>query len=208
MALLVIVGAGGLGCDVADMASECLSGCGLDGIAGFLDDRADLPPLPYPLLGSPAGYTPHPDHRLVVAIGDPKIRLQYADALADKGVTWANPLVHPTAKVSVHSTLHPGCVVNPYSTVGVRSVVEPHSMIQAHSVIAHDVMLGEGCMVGSLCFVAGYVQLGRGVTLEPHTTVIRSIVLGEFCRVGPGSVVLQNAQAGAHLFGNPAIKLK
>jgi sugar O-acyltransferase (sialic acid O-acetyltransferase NeuD family) len=202
---LVIVGAGGLGCDVADMGSQCLTQAGLSGIAGFLDDRPLTSELPHPIMGAPATYVPQPHHRLIIAVGNPTQRLQYAQLMADKGVQWAQPLVHATALISAYATIAPGCAISPYSTVGVGSVIEGHTFISAHAVIGHHVHIGRACQISSFCFVGGYAQLQQGVTLQPHATITPHVCVGHGSTVGPGSVVLQSTPNGVTVFGVPAL---
>lgn len=152
---LLILGAGGHGLVVAELARAC----GFSDIA-FADDRAsdavgtlaDLPALA-------------PRHGAVaISIGN----LPFRQSLLDKLEALSAPvpaLVHPTAYVSPSARIAPGVLVLPGAIVHANTVVGRGAIVSAGAVIDHDAIVGPCSHVD-----AGAVVAARACV--PHLTKV------------------------------------
>lgn len=71
--------------------------------------------------------------------------------------------------------------------------------------IAHNVTVGEGCLLVAQCGVAGSSRLGRGVVLGGQVAVTDHATLGDGVMVGGKAGVAGSVQAGGMVSGYPAI---
>ena len=58
--------------------------------------------------------------------------------------------------------------------------------------------VGVGCNINAEVQIEDEVFIGAGVT------IVSGITIGKGARIGAGSVVVENIEAGATVFGNPA----
>lgn len=70
--------------------------------------------------------------------------------------------------------------------------------------IAHDVVIGEGCIIMGQAGIAAGVRLGRHVVLSGQVGVAEYVHLGDYVRVSAKAGVTKHARANEMLYGNPA----
>lgn len=73
--------------------------------------------------------------------------------------------------------------------------------------IAHNVKLGEGCMLAANAVVAGYVNIGSNVWIGPSAVISNRLRIADNAKVSIGSVVIRDVQNAEEVYGNPAIRL-
>ena len=137
MKKLLILGAGGYGKTVADLAEEL--GC-YDRIA-FLDDGCSGTGI----LGKCGEFGSFADGetQMYPAFGNNAIRMHWLKSLQDAGVTVPS-LVHPRAYVSPRAKLGAGCVVLPMAVVNTGVTLEDGCIVNIGALIDHDSVIGEG----------------------------------------------------------------
>ena len=170
---LLIVGAGGLGREVASWAVAGLKNNPGWAVAGFLDDNPnalDGKKTAVPLVGSIAGFVPSCDTIVVIAIGNPSIRRRLHEDLRTKGAQFANVL-HPTAIVAEGVRLGGGVVLAPFSILSANSFIDDGAVINYYAVIQHDAHVGRGCYISSHGNIGGGSVLGQEVLVGTHSVV-------------------------------------
>jgi len=70
--------------------------------------------------------------------------------------------------------------------------------------VAHNVQVGEHCILVAQSGVAGSTRLGRGVMLAGQSGVAGHLEIGDEVRVGAKSAVLDDVEAGSFVVGHPA----
>lgn len=70
--------------------------------------------------------------------------------------------------------------------------------------IAHNVQVGEACLIAAGASIAGSTVVDDGAWIGPHAVVGNGLRIGEGAEIGIGSVVLKNVPPGAKVLGNPA----
>lgn len=136
MSKLLILGAGGYGRTVADVAAQM----GLYETIAFLDDGQTGPHI----LGPCADFDKFPGWHIYPAFGDCAIRWSWVRKLTGEGIT-VPTLIHPRAYVSPTAKIGPGTVILPGAMVGTGVTVGAGCILNMGSVTDHDCSLGSGC---------------------------------------------------------------
>lgn len=143
---LVIIGAGGHGQVVADIAAQTKK---YDDII-FLDDNASC------AVGLCADFVKYinKDTEFYVAFGNNVNRLTWLDKLSAAAAILA-VIVHPTAYVSPRATLRGGTSVLPGAIVNTDVVVGKGCIINIGAIVDHRTVLGDGVHVAPGAIVKG-----------------------------------------------------
>lgn len=138
MKRLVILGAGGYGQTVKDVALQL----GVYSEILFLDDNAS------DTVGKCSEFTSYidSDTEMYPAFGNNEIRLHWIRTLIDSGITVPD-LIHPTAYVSPTVFFSAGCVVLPMAVVNTNSRLSMGCIINCGAVVDHDCILESGVHV-------------------------------------------------------------
>ncbi len=73
--------------------------------------------------------------------------------------------------------------------------------------VAHNVELGEDCLLCAMVGVAGSSRIGNRVVLAGQVGVVDNIFVGDDVITGAGTLIMTNAPAGRVLLGYPAVKM-
>ena len=140
MSQLLILGAGGLGCMVGEVARET----GYWETVAFLDDAARAADI----VGKCADYTALTGEYgdAVAAFGDNRLRLAWTKKLLAAGYHMPS-VIHPTATVSPSAKLSDGCLVLHHAIVNTSSTLGKACLVNSGSLVDHDVHLEDGVHV-------------------------------------------------------------
>lgn len=154
---LLILGAGIYGLVAQEVAGSM--GC-FEKIA-FVDDCAKETPNGTPVIGTSAdlsalsaeyGYA-------VVAIGNPKVRLNLLGRIEEETTIQIATLVSPRAYVSPAAQLGDGCIVEPMAVIHTQCVLGKGCIVSAGAVVNHASRCGDGVHVDCNGVVAGNVTV-------------------------------------------------
>ena len=157
---LVILGAGGYGRNIADLAEQSER---YDWIC-FLDDNAPGVAGRCADVRSFAGT----DTEFYAAFGNNTMRMEWLKRFSDCGCKIAT-IVHPTAYVSPRATLGCGVAILPRAIVNTGTVVGNGCIINCGCIVDHDCVLGEGV----------HVCLGSIVKAENRIPALEKIEAGQ-----------------------------
>lgn len=132
---LVILGAGGHGKTVADIAKQI----GKYNEILFLDDNAES------VAGKCSEYLEFTDESTEIypAFGNNKTRLEWEKNFQLKGVSLAK-IIHPLAYVSPTATVESGCIVLPYAIINTGAKVKKACIIDCGAIVDHGCIIEEG----------------------------------------------------------------
>jgi sugar O-acyltransferase (sialic acid O-acetyltransferase NeuD family) len=200
---VVVVGAGGLGREVAEMV-EAAATEGGPILRGFLDDdrSAATWDLPAPLLGPIDSSALRVGDVVVAAVGEPRARMQVTERLG-RGVAW-HTVVHPTAVVSPRAYIGSGCVIGPLSYVGPKAHVGSHVVINVLASIGHDARAGALAVISPYGTLNGNAVIGEGVFMGTGAVVTIGRRVGAWSKVAAGAVVMRDVPECSLAMGNPA----
>ena len=208
MSGLLIAGAGGHGCVVAETAQAM----GKWERIAFLDDRHEALAggmLSLPVLGRLDQAESFRDRYadIVVAIGDSQPRSQWMQRFSAQGFDLP-VLVHPTAWVSPSAGLAGGSVVFAQAAVGTRARVGGGCIINTGATVDHDCVLGECVHVCPGAHVGGDVQIGNQSWIGIGTSIVHCVRIGSCVMIGAGSVVISDVEDNVTVAGVPVKVIK
>ena len=163
---LIIIGAGGLGREVYDLAVDA----GTYLVRGFVDANPAAAPGVAPVLGTPDDYEIQQGDVFICAIGNPVVRRKCVEQLQQRGAQYAT-LIHPSAIVSPTAQIGVGSIVKPYVTIGSLACIGEHTVVQPHATLEHDVCVGSFCLIGAGSVMQGATTLADSSILKPLTLV-------------------------------------
>lgn len=205
---LIIIGAGGLGREIFDLATTCYQETPNFKIKGFLsDDHTNIEALGYPpILSNTSDYQPETNDVFFCAIGNVNHRKKIVEKILMKGGKFIN-LIHPTANISPSVKIGVGVAIKSYCVISSDVVIGNFVFLQSSVIMGHDVKIGDYTQINSFAFFAGYVQVGQCVSINAGAKLIQNVKVEDESVVGMGSVVLNKVKKGTTVFGIPAKRL-
>lgn len=161
---LIIIGAGGYGRTVADLAQQS----GRYGQIAFLDDQSWAPEV----LGVCGAFAEFADGstEMYPAFGNNELRLAWLDKLERAGIP-VMTLAHPTAYVSPTAKVGAGTVVLPHAVVNTACAVNRGCIINCGAIVDHNCWLEEGVHVCLGAVVKAENRIPRCMKIEAGTVV-------------------------------------
>ena len=156
---LIILGAGGYGQTVADLARQCRR---YERVC-FLDDNASGPDV----VGKCGDFAAFrgPDTEMYPAFGNNRGRLGWLDRLHEAGIPVAS-IIHPTAYVSPTAVLGDGCMVLPKAVVNTACTVRRGCIVNCGAIVDHGCVLEEGVHVCLGAVVKGENRIPACMKIE------------------------------------------
>ena len=154
---LLIVGAGIYGLVVKEIA-ESLE---IFETISFIDDRAENASDGTKVLGKTSDIDKLiRDHQnIIVAIGNPEVRLKLLQELSQNTMCHIVTLVSPKAYVSPSAQIGCGCIIEPMAVVHAGCVLETGCIISAGAVVNHASTCCDGVHVDCNATVPGYSKV-------------------------------------------------
>lgn len=203
MKKLLIIGAGGHGKVIADIAEKL----GVYEEISFLDDGEVKECLGYKVVGKVLDMVNYVStHDVFVAIGNGRIRKAFIESLLNAGAS-VPTLIHPSAvigknvTIGVGTAVMAGTVINPSSSLGKGVILNTCSSIDHDCVVEDYVHLAVGVRV------AGTVRIGENSFLGAGSTVKNNVNICSDCVIGAGGVVINDIIEPATYVGVPAKKI-
>ena len=198
MKRLVIIGAGGHGRVVADIAE-------LNGYQEivFLDGNPDINECAgYPVIGS-ENLAAELEGDLFIAIGNLEIRRKYMNMFKERNFP---VLIHPKAVVARDTVIKEGTVVMAGAVINPGSVIGRGVIINTSSSVDHDCRIGEFCHIAVGAHLSGTVHIGNNCWIGTGVVISNDIEICSDAVIGTGAVVIRNIDDCGTYIGFPAKK--
>lgn len=199
---IIIIGAGGHGKVVAEIASLC----GYKEIA-FLDNDINIKScLGYPVIGTSEECYKYREQAFFVAIGNAKVREKIYQELLTHRIKIAT-LIHPSAIVSHDASIGSGTVImagaiiNPGTKIGIGCIVNTGASVD------HDNILEDFVHISVGSHLAGNVYIGHHTWIGAGAVVSNNVCICKDCMIGAGAVVNKNIDIPGTYIGVPAKKM-
>lgn len=200
---LVILGAGGHGKVVADIASRT----GYADIA-FLDDSPVLEKvLGFPVLGPIDLYTELDSTVFHVAMGNASTRKDIQEEVVSKGRRVVS-LIHPNAVIADSARIGEGTVVMAGAVINPGAVIGDGCIINTCSSVDHDCVIGNFVHVAVGAHVAGAAMIGDSTWIGAGAIVSNDVSICPNCTIGAGAVVVRSIEVPGVYVGTPAQQIK
>lgn len=161
---LIILGSGGYGRVVADVAEQL----GKYESIRFLDDndtRNDI-------LGKCADYADFADENteFYPAFGNNDLRMKWIDEILEKGLNIAT-IIHPTAYISPTVTIDVGTVILPKAAINSYTQIGKGVLVNMGALIDHNCALGDGCHICLGAMIKADNHIPAGLKIEAGQVV-------------------------------------
>lgn len=204
MKRLIIVGAGGHGTVVADIAEKTERYSQI----AFLDDKKTGEHFGLPILGTTENMGQYiQDSEFFVAIGNSSIREKIMLALREQGAEFAT-LVHPKTtigrgvEIGKGSVIMAGVVINPCVKIGDGVIINTCASVD------HNCIIGDFCHISVGAHIAGTVWLQNHVWIGAGAILRNDIKICAECMIGAGAVAVKDIVRKGTYIGVPAREKK
>jgi len=206
----IVVGAGGLGREVAAMIESSFSN-EID-IIGFVDDGKPSGESinGYPVLGGVKNLVSWTEPLSVyIGIGVPSVRKRIVEHLSSNLHLKFPNLIHPFARIHSPSTvqLGRGNIICDGVILTTNIQIGNFNLINLTSTIGHDTTIGDFNSIMPSVNVSGGAQIKNEAFIGTGAKLIKSTELKNKCVVGAGAVVTKDIPIGEVWGGVPAKKL-
>lgn len=205
---LIIIGAGGMGRTLYDIARESI-GFGEDFlIKGFIDDNIkaldEFENYP-PILGRISEYIPSENDVFTFSIGGDS-RRKCIESLIERGAEFIN-IIHKTARIGSNVKLGVGNIIAAFTTLGADCKVGNYNMIQSYTVVGHDAEIGNFNRIDTHVTCVGGIKIKNETTIHTSAVINHKVVVEDKAKVGACSFVIRKVKEGQTVFGVPAKKI-
>lgn len=198
---LIIVGAGGYGKVIADIAVKN----GYTDI-NFLDDQMTDNCIGFPVIGKCSEIEAFDDGNtdFIIGIGSNATRKLIAGKY---NVNWS-VLIHPSAQIAFNASVGKGTVVMAGAVVNACAAIGEHCIINTSAVIEHDNVIKDYVHISPNVALGGTVHIGDRTHIGIGATVINNTEICGDCIVGAGAVVVKDIKDSGIYIGVPARKIR
>jgi len=206
---IVIVGAGGLGREVAWLIEDINRQGGAWTLLGFVDDDATTHGrvINSYLVRGGVDWLKDKQLNVVLAIGNPLARKAVLEKLEGSLNTYP-VLVHPTSVIAPSANLGAGVVICAGSIVNVDTKLCQHALLNPACTIGHDAVIEECCVLMPGVNLSGHVRLEPCVSVGTGAAIIQGITVGARTVIGAGAVVVRDLPPDCTAVGAPARPIK
>ena len=193
---LVIIGAGGHGKVIADLAQRI----GYEDIC-FVDDFATGDVIGVPIVGTSDDIMRlnNDNTDFVVGIGSNIKRKKIAETYQ---VNWVS-LIHPSAQIACHVQIGKGTVVMANAVINVCAQIGNHCIINSGAIVEHDNVIENYAHISPNVALGGTVRIGSLTHVGIGATVKNNTEVCSGCIIGAGAVVVKHIQGPGVYVGVP-----
>ncbi|MBP2657628.1 MAG: sugar O-acyltransferase, sialic acid O-acetyltransferase NeuD family protein [Firmicutes bacterium] len=204
MKKLLIVGAGGHGRVIADIALKMNK---WQQIAFLDDDTTVKSSMGYDVIGtSSKALNLIEEYSIFVAIGSNEIREMIYKQIKTAGAT-VPKLIHPSTNIGVQVEIGEGTVMMAGAIVNCGSKIGEGCIVNTGATIDHDATIGDYVHISPGVHISGTVKIGKGTWLGVGSVVSNNIRIAGGTVVGAGAVVVRDIIEAGTYIGVPAERI-
>lgn len=203
---LIILGAGGFGCEAISVAESINKNANEWNILGFLDDNISLGTEVfhgYKVIGSIKDWKPKTSEYFVLGVSSPKTKEKLYNLLKEKSGQFAT-LIAPGVYIPKEIEIGEGCTIT-LAWLGVN--VKLGKCVNIHGSMIGESEIGDFSTTTGFTNVAG-AKIGKRVFIGSHAVVLNNVKVGDDAYICAGSIVFTKVKPGIKVMGNPAKKFE
>jgi sugar O-acyltransferase (sialic acid O-acetyltransferase NeuD family) len=203
---LIIVGAGGFGCEVVALVEDINNETPRWNLKGLLDDDPLLQGtrlLGYSVLGGVNWISGKDQIHVALAVGAPTVRRDLARRVVKMG---AKPvtLVHPTVTVHHSTQIGEGSILCAGCRLTVNIQIDAYAICNLNCTIGHDTHVHDLVTLHPGVHLSGNTTIGTETELGTGSVVLPGVSIGSNTVVGAGAAVNSDLPPGCTAVGVPA----
>lgn len=204
---LVIIGAGGLGREVAALVERINQRMPTWNILGFLDESKPIGEQVdgYPVLGNLKWLNDNPTVFTVCGVGTGNTRRKIVERINERSSNVAT-LIDPSVLITGNCSIGEGSIICAGSILTTNIKIGKHVIINLSCTIGHDTILHDFCTAHPGVNISGKVTADECVDFGTGTKVIQGKHICENVILGAGSVVVKDIEEPGTYVGVPATK--
>lgn len=206
---IIIVCAGGFGCEVYDLILDINEFAKEQGksipynILGFLSDvpvDLKIKGIDANIIGDIQSWQPNGSEVYALGISNPSSKVKLAGLLKNKGAKFET-IINPRSHIGRNVQFGEGCIVSPY-TLG-------RGVILGDFVNIMGSMVGDEAIIGDYSTTTGFSNitnshLGKRVFVGSGAVIMNNKKIGDDVFISACSLVVSNLKTGKRVFGVPA----
>lgn len=209
---LYIIGAGGLGREVAWVVERINAVEKEWNLIGFIDDDLDKQGQiinDLPVVGTVDYLVGHQNAYTVCAIGSPKIKREIIEKLKKNApqLHYAT-LIDPSVKMSRFVEIGEGTIICPGCILTVNITIGKQVYLNLDSTVGHDAIIGDYVSIMPSANISGCTDIGEGTEIGTGVQIIQGIKICADTVIGAGAVVVKNIEEAGVYTGVPAKRLE
>lgn len=191
---IVIIGAGGIGREVAWIIEEINEVRPTWNIVGFVDDNSEMWGKElngYKVLGGLDildNFENEPE--VVVAIANCGVKKDIVARLNGK-FDFAT-IIYPTVRISKYIEIGQGTIIYPGVILTVNTMIGNHVVISGNCGIGHDTAIGDYSSVLWGSYFSGFDVVGEGCFVGVGAKVSQGVVISDCKRIYTGEIVIED----------------
>lgn len=142
--------------------------------------------------------------RGIVAVEQLQERRELAGFLQKSSKKEARFAIHKKAVVSPSCKIMPGVLVGPFTYLENETSIGKYTKIGPSAVVEQGAQLADFCSVGAGAVIGSQARIAEGALIGSRVYIAPKVKIGAGAQVAAGSVVLQEVEKEAMIFGNPA----
>lgn len=209
---VVILGAGGLAREVADVLAACNQhGCEYR-ILGYVDENPETHGAVlngFPVLGGLTWFrgVDRSSLRVVTGIGNPASRQKVVKKVLALGLRFCSA-IHPAAVSTPYVHMGEGVVITAGSILTNQIAIGDHVFVNLDCTVGHDTVIEDFCNISPGVHISGSVRLETGCDIGTGAAIIQGITIGHWSIVGAGAAVVKDVPPNVTAVGVPAMVVK
>ena len=212
MKRIVILGAGGLAREVADIFMACNQVKEEYEILGFIDENQANHGKQlngFPVLGDFSWFDAIDKSQILVTtgIGNPASRRKVVNKALNHALRFCN-VIHPTAVVTPFITYGVGVVITACCVLTNQIMIGDHVFLNLDCTVGHDSRIDDFCNINPGAHISGNAHLEAGCEIGTGAAIIQGVTIGRWSIVGAGAVVTSDLPANVTAVGVPAKVIK
>lgn len=203
---ICIIGAGGHGCVVADIARKN----GYNNIYFIDDNKKTHESESYEIIGSTSDIDKiyqNDKTDFFIAIGNNQIRENIYKFLRKKNIKQPI-LIHPSAVIDPSVQIDEGTVVMANVVINANATIGRGCIINTAATVDHDCNVGNFVHISPGVHIAGTVRLGNRDWIGIGSSIINNINICEDVIVGGGTTIIDNINSPGKYVGLPIRRIK
>ena len=205
---LIIIGAGGLGKEVAWIVERINKINRTWNLIGFIDDNINLQGKivnGYKVFGTTKDILNYKDSHFICAIASADIRKRIIQNYSY--VKYAT-IIDPSVELSNYIEIGQGSIISLNSTITVNIKIGNHVIINYDCTIGHDSIIYDYCTLYPSVNVSGKTKVKECCEIGTGTQIIQGLTIGENTIIGAGTVVIKDLPSNCTVVGVPAKIIK